>query len=116
MMEYLYNVNPILTQDTMIVIYGTGEAERGIFSALLQQNIYVTAFVRREDEECKVSRILNKKIIELPEVKECYPDAYVIVAGIHAKDDASILRDAGIENIIVENITLNGKRIVLVGE
>ena len=114
-MEYLYSINPVLTGKT-IIIYGIGERERSIFAALLQQEVYVTAFSLQEGQESMMKKILNKRVITFKELTEDYSDAYVIIAGERARVDVEVLRNAGIENVIVENITLKDKRMVFLGE
>lgn len=114
-MEWLYHINPIL-QDKVLVIYGIGEREKGIFLALLQQNIYVAAFCVKEEQKNTVKRLYNKKIIDLQQLKEDYADAYVVISGQDAETDADTLANYGIKNIIVENISLKNKGILFVAE
>ena len=116
-MEYLYQINPILQKEKAIIIYGIGEWEKSIFFALLQQDIYVTAFCLKEGQTTGIKKIYNKKIITLKELKENYPDAYVIMTGRDADgEDGEVLQEAGIKNIVVENITLSRKGILFSGE
>ena len=114
-MEYLYKINPILNGAT-VIIYGIGELERNIFAALLQQNVYVTAFALKEGQDSIMKKVLNKKVLTFEELKAEYSNAYVIVRGDSAKTDVEVLRKAGIEKIVVENITLKDKRMVFLGE
>lgn len=61
LMEYLYQINSILQKDITIIIYGIGEVEKSIFYALLQQDIYVTAFCLREGQTTGMRKLFNKK-------------------------------------------------------
>lgn len=115
-MEYLYHINPILRQEQPIIIYGIGEEERSIFSALLQQNIYVTAFSLKEGEESNIKKIFNKRVISFQELKKDFLNAYVVIVGTHASSSIKVLQNEGIENIVIENITLKDKRIVFLGD
>ena len=112
-MEYLYQINPVLQQKDYIIIYGTGEVERNIFCALLQQNVYVSAFCLKEGQDSKIKKLFNKKVISFTELKEKYLEAYVIVSGTSIANDGETLQSAGIKNIVIENITLKDKGIVI---
>ena len=112
-MEYLYQINPLLTDEKPIILYGIGVTEKKLFYALLQQNVYVTAFCLKENQTTSLKRLFNKRVISLQELKERYADAWVIVAGETAVADGQVLKNAGIENIVIENITLKDKGVLL---
>lgn len=116
-MEYLYQINPILQQDKPIIIYGIGEGEKNIFFALLQQDIYVTAFCLKQGQESTLKKLFNKKIINFNFLKENYQDAYVVISGKTVDgEDGEELQEAGIKNLVVENITMSQGGILFLGE
>lgn len=115
-MEYLYMLNPIFRKKRTIIIYGIGPREKGIFYALLQQNIYVTAFCLKEGQDSRLEKIFNKKIITFHQLQEEYRDAYVIISGGTSASDGEVLKRAGINNLIIENITLKEDGILFLGE
>ena len=112
-MEYLYRINPLLTGEKPIVLYGIGVTEKKLFYALLQQNVYVTAFCLKENQTTSLKRLFNKRIVSLRELKDLYEDAWVIVTGETAIADGQVLKNTGIENIVIENITLKDKGVLL---
>lgn len=116
MMEYMYQINPVLQKGKPVIIYGIGESEKNIFLAMLQQNVYVTAFCLKEEQRTSLKKIYNKKIISLAELKEKYADAYVIVAGQTVVVDGEVLQKAGITNLVVENISITKNGILISGE
>lgn len=115
-MEYLYQINPVLQQGNPVIIYGIDDREKGIFFALLQQKVYVTAFCLREEQKTSLRHLYNKRVINIERLKEEYSNANVIVPGHTAADDIEVLGKYGIKSVVVENISLKERGILFVGE
>ena len=59
-MEYLFQINPVLSDQSEVIIYGVGEEQKRIFFALLQQNIPVTAFCLKKEQKMGMRKVFNK--------------------------------------------------------
>lgn len=117
MIEYLFQINPILWgEDKQIVIYGVGQEQKRLFHALLQQNTRVEAFCLKENQTIGMERVFGKKIIAIQDLQEEYKDAYVIVSMRSVSEDTELLRRLGIKNIIVENVTSDNIGIIIEGD
>ena len=110
-MECLYQINPVL-RDKEIIIYGTGERHKRIFLALLQQDIRVSAFCRKEFDGAGMNEVFGKRVMGFDELKD-HRDAYIIISGDLARADSEQLRHIDTEHIVVENISSNAQGILL---
>lgn len=112
-MEYLFQINPVLSDRSEVIIYGVGEEQKRIFFALLQQNIPVTAFCLKREQKMGMRKVFNKRIYTLQEVVEKYKEAYIILSAVDAKREYEALGKMGLKNILMENITAEKMGILL---
>ena len=112
-MEYLFQINPVLNSGAEVIIYGIGEEQKRIFFALLQQNISVTAFCLKKMQKTRMKEVFGKKICTLQELSEKHADAYVILSASDACNDDNLLKEIGIRNIVVENITAENMGVLV---
>lgn len=119
MIDYLFKINPNICggqRGKRVVIFGLEPIQKKLFHVLLQQNVRIDNFCKRDGQDTVMEKLFGKTIITLQELQAEYRDAYVIVSMGTAKRDIEVLRERGIENIIVENITLSEGGIWIEGD
>ena len=104
-MNYLFSVNEKLNRFKNIVIYGAGDEQKHLFMALLQQNIPIYAFCAKRGQSIGASELFGKKVISIEDL-QALESLAVVLWGAHSYDDLDVLNAAGVENIFVENISL----------
>lgn len=107
-MEYLFHANDEL-QGKKVIIYGLDSQGKKLFHALLQLNIRVEAFCARKNQDAgNLDQVFGKRVLRFPELGQLDGDgACIVVSGFSAHHDVGDLKEIGIRNIVVENITSN---------
>lgn len=92
-MNALYIKNPLL-EGKKVVIYGTDENAVLTFTALLQNEIYVSCFCAPDDKDRDV-KIMNKPVISMEELYHCKAEAAVVIGGLKHMKEAEKLEQEG---------------------
>ena len=88
-MEPLYVKNPLL-DGKKIIIYGTDEKAVLTFTALLQNEVYVSCFCDPDKKSTGI-KIMNKPVITVEELHNCREEAVIVIAGLDNMEQAEIL-------------------------
>lgn len=110
-MDYLFSVNEKLNGFKNIVIYGIGDEQKRLFMALLQQNVPIYAFCAKRGQRIGASELFGKAVISIEDL-QVLENLAVVLWGAHSYDDLEVLKEAGVDNIFVENISLENIGIV----
>lgn len=92
-MKPLYVKNPLL-DGKKIVVYGIDEKAVLTFTALLQNEVYVSCFCNPGKESTEL-RIMNKPVITVEELYDCKNEAVIVVGGLNNMDRAEALEREG---------------------
>lgn len=92
-MNALYIKNPLL-DGKKIVIYGTDERAVLTFTALLQNQVYVSCFCAPDLKDTDV-KIMNKPVISMEELYNCKNEAAIVVGGLKHMKKAEELERQG---------------------
>lgn len=92
-MEPLYIKNPLL-EGKKIVIYGIDEKAILTFTALLQNEVYVSSFCNPNKESTEL-KIMNKPIVTIEELYKHKNEIVVVIGGLDNMDAAETLEREG---------------------
>jgi hypothetical protein len=99
-MQELFSLNDNLRDFDSVIIYGTGQAARGIFMKLLQRNIKVECYADSYPDNCGVT-ILGIPVYHIRELSD-KTDSAIIVGGVYAFQVAAELKKMGFANIFYD--------------
>lgn len=99
-MRELFTLNAELLDFSRVIIYGTGQAGRGIFLKLLQRNIKVECFADSYPDNCGAV-IFGIPVYHIHELKN-KTDSAIIVGGRYAFQVAAELEKMGFEHIFYD--------------
>lgn len=94
-MEPLYIKNPLL-DEKKVVIYGIDEKAVLTFTALLQNEVYVSCFCDPDKKGTEI-RIMNKPVITIGELRNCKEEVVIVIAGLDNMKQAEILEREGFQ-------------------
>lgn len=94
-MKPLYVKNPLL-DGKKVIIYGIDEIAVLTFTALLQNEVYVSCFCNPEENGTEF-RIMNKPVITVEELYECKSEAVIVIGGLDNMNQAEALEREGFQ-------------------
>ena len=114
-MKQLFVKNPSL-QGRKVVIYGADSQSVCLFSALLQNEIYVDCFCDPEGKHTHL-KIMNKAVRTLDEIKKEKDAVFLIIGGLQHVSAADELEREGFEVYYDFNLASDeGNSVLLQGE
>lgn len=94
-MQPLYVKNPLL-EGKKVVIYGTDEKAVLTFTALLQNEVYVSCFCNPDAKSLDL-KIMNKSVISKEEL-DCYKnESIIVIGGLEHMKKAEMLEQEGFQ-------------------
>ena len=99
-MKELFILNEELKGFSSVIIYGTGNAGRGIFLKLLQRNVKVDCFIDSYPENCG-SAIFGVPVHHIREISG-KTDSAIIVGGRYTFPVAAELKKFGYDHIFYD--------------
>ena len=115
-MKKLFTITPEIN-GKKIVILGTGQSSLLLFSVLLQNDIYVDAFLERNNEDLIDLKIMNKPVITEKDAIKIKRHAVIVATGESVLEEAQELEKEGFDVFFDFNFTAyEGDSVLLQGD
>jgi hypothetical protein len=100
-MKPLFYLNEDIRAFDEVIIYGSGQAGRGIFQKLLQRNVKVLCFADSNPDNCE-QMIWNTPVRHISELAGKYGSAAFIVGGRYMYDVKKALEEMGVRHLFFD--------------